>query len=591
MRTLRKFVRRRRNKNLSFFLLFCLFFFSSCSLSVKQEILRHSDAVDLLAKHCQEMIGPPRLERISKHVWLAIGYDLANSILIHTEAGNVIVDPGFSPQKAEVIKKAFLSLALAGPTKAIIYTHTHIDHTGGASVWQEDGTQIWATANFRDHFFKQYGLFLPAETMRARRQFAYHVSDAQLPCAGIGPRIEFNTSLENGTILPTHSFISSHALQLGNLTLELQEAPGETHDHLFIWIPEDKTLIGGDNFYWAFPNLYSLRGTSPRLIDEWIRSIDAMRAKEPEHLVLNHTKPIHGKGNISKALTDYRDAMQWLRDEVIRRANRGEDLETMIENIKLPPHLTSLPYLKELYGQVDWSIKAIYVNYLGWFDGQADQLYPLPSREIAEKEVKLLGGPDKVWEWAEEAWQKKDFKWAIHWLNKLKKSGAITRAQQKLWQEKLAFSYENLAGQISNPNGRGYLLETAHELREGILSADRPKVNQRLIEQIPLELIFQHLPTRLDPAQAMDVHESVQFVFPDEDKRFIVTVRKGVTEIARGTPLPGTPPPVAVVQMNSFTYRHLAFKLLNPLSAYLNGQIKVAGSWTKFLKFMNYFQR
>lgn len=223
--------------------------------------------------------------------------------------------------------------------------------------------------------------------------------------------------------------------------------------------------------------------------------------------------------------------------------------------------------------------------------GQADQFYPLLSREIAEKEVNLLGGPEKVWEWAEEALQKKDFKWAIHWLNKLKKSGSITPAQQKLWQEKSAFSYENLAGQISNPNGRGYLLETAYELRNGISPPERPKLNEKLIEQIPLELIFQHLPSSLDPGQVMDIHESVQFVFPDEDKRIIVTIRKGITEIARGTPLPGTPPPVALVQMDSHTYRLLAFKLLSPLKAYREGKIKVGGSWVKFLKFMSYFQR
>lgn len=568
-----------------------LFLLASCGFHYTQERPKPLWSLNYLNQHCQEKIGPPRIERISEHVWLAIGYDLANTVLIHTNAGNIIVDPAMSPERARVIKDAFLSYAPPGPIKAIIYTHSHLDHTGGASGWEEKDMQIWATAAFREHFFKQYSLFLPAEMMRGRRQFGYHVSDAELPCSAIGARVNIGAPLENGTLLPTHVFTGAQVLKIGNLTLELYEAPGETHDHLFIWIPEDKTLIAGDNFYWAFPNLYSIRGTSPRPVDDWIKSLDAMRAKEPEHLVLNHTQPLHGKEKILRALTDYRDAIQWLRDEVVRRANKGDDLDRIVENIKLPAHLAAQEYLQELYGQVDWSVKAIYTNYLGWFDGRADQLYPLPASEIAREEVQQLGGAAKVWELAEQAWQKNDMPWAIHWLTKLKKSGLVTEDKERLYREKLAFCYENLAKQIYNTNGKAYLLETAYELKHGISAPEMPKLNQKLIDQIPLEVIFQNLPVRLDPSKVMDAHESVHFVFPDENKRFIVTIRKGIAEIAIGNPFPGTPKPGAIVHMDSYTYRRLALKLLKPLSAYINGQIKVEGSWLNFLKFMSYFQR
>ncbi len=564
---------------------------NSCALENKKERPASVFKPSSLDQHCQEIIGPPRIERISEHVWLAIGYDLANTVLIHTSAGNVIVDPAMSPEKARTIKNAFLSSAPPGPIKAIIYTHSHIDHTGGASVWEDKDTQIWATEAFREHFFKQYSLFFPAEMMRGRRQFGYHVPEADLPCSAIGARPKMQAALENGTILPTHTFTGSHTLKIGQLTLELYEAPGETHDQLFIWIPEDKTLIAGDNFYWSFPNLYSIRGTSPRPVDGWIKSLDAMRAKEPEHLVLNHTKPIHGKEKILKALTDYRDAIQWLRDEVVRRANKGDDLDNIVENTKLPPHLVGQDYLRELYGQVDWSVRAIYANYLGWFDGRADQLYPLSTTEIAREEVQQIGGPERVWKLAEEAWQKKDWPWAIHWFTKLKKSGFLTAEGEKLWREKLAACYENLGGQISNTNGRAYLLETAYELIYGISEPALPKLNEKLIDQIPLEIIFQNLAVRLDPSKVMEVHESVYFVFSDENKRFIVTVRQGIAEIVNGTPLPGTPKPIAIVQMDTHTYRRLSLKLLSPFSAYIEGKIRVEGSWLKFLKFMSYFQR
>ena len=53
-----------------------------CSATIQQarEPLK---SPDLVKTHC-DLIGAPRVERISEHVWVAIGYDLANVILIHT---------------------------------------------------------------------------------------------------------------------------------------------------------------------------------------------------------------------------------------------------------------------------------------------------------------------------------------------------------------------------------------------------------------------------------------------------------------------------------------------------------------------------
>ena len=45
---------------------------------------------------------------------------------------------------------------------------------------------------------------------------------------------------------------------------DLLHTPGETPDHLTVWIPEFKAAFIGDNFYESFPNLYTLRGTETR---------------------------------------------------------------------------------------------------------------------------------------------------------------------------------------------------------------------------------------------------------------------------------------------------------------------------------------
>ncbi|MHB9096877.1 MAG: alkyl sulfatase dimerization domain-containing protein [Syntrophales bacterium] len=544
-----------------------------------------------VAVHCREAIGTPRVERISEHVWLAIGYDLASTALIRTEAGHVIIDPGMSPVRAERVREALLKEVPAAPVRAIIYTHSHIDHVGGASVWAEPATEIWATEAFTDHFFKQYGLFIAAETVRGGRQFGLHVPPADLPCGGLGPRPEIGAAAAGGVRLPTRTFSGRKILSIGGVELELIESHGETHDHLLVWIGGDGTLIAGDNFYRAFPNLYTIRGTSPRPVDDWIRSLDEMRRLAPAHLVPMHTRPLHGRETIASALTDYRDAIQWVRDETVRGANRGEPLDILAERVKLPPHLASPAYNRELYGQVDWSVRGIYDSNLGWFDGSPEKLYPVPVREAAAREVALIGGPERVLALADRALAEGDARWAVHLLAKLKTSGLAGYRLDGALRSRLALSYEKLAAGIDNTSGRAYLLESAFELREGPTPPAIPKISPEIALKVPLAVLFSQMAVRLEPERAMDVHESVQFLFPGEEKRFTVTVRRGVAEIVEGTPLPGTPNPVAVLVADAGAFRLMALNLLSPLTALSEGRIEIRGSTLAFLQFMNRFRR
>ena len=581
-----------RFKRVGLYLLALLFLLLyACGTPEGQRIKEPLSIPDLLKTQCA-LIGAPRIEKISEHIWAAIGYDLANEILIHTPEGNVIIDPLMSPKRGEAAKRDLIASAPGGPVKAIIYTHSHIDHIGGTSLWMEDSPPIWATDSFIEHFYKQYQVFLPIENIRGRRQFGEHAILEDLPCNGIGRRTDIRASLEGAGIrLPTHTFSGSKTLNIGGVSITLIGAPGETDDQLIVWIPQDKTLIAADNFYWAFPNLYTIRGTSPRPVDQWIKSIDIMRRLRPEHLLPCHTVPIHGEQEIETVLTNYRDAIQWVRDEVIRRANKGYDLDTIAENIKLPPHLAGLHYTKEFYGQVDWSAKGIYTSNLGWFDGRADKLYPMNAKEAAQREIRLMGGPEKVMQLADVALQQDDIRWSIHLLAKLVDSGMATGNMKKVLDDRLAISYEKLASTLYNLNGRGYLLESAYELRHGMEKPTRVKLDESLVAKVPLETIFSVMTSRLIPEKAMDVHETVHFVFPDENKRFIVTIRKGIAEVVEGEPLMGTPDPVAVLMTDAFTFRKMAMKMISPVTAFTSRKIKVQGSWLGFLFWFARFNR
>ena len=278
------------------------------------------------------MIGEPRVEQVSERIWVALGYDLANTVLIATDEGHVVVDVGMNPSRAAPARDALLA-AHPGPVRHVIYTHSHIDHVGGAEAWVEEGTRIWATEAFADHFFKQYGTFLPVEAARAQRQFGRDVAVSSLPCSALGRRVDLEGTLRNGARMPTDVFSGATGFEVGGVRVELVEAHGETHDQLFVWLPEEKVLLPGDNWYRAFPNLYTIRGSQPRPVDDWIDSLDAMRRLEPEILVPSHSGPVRGADEVQEALRNYRDGIQWVRDAVVRGANAGEDVDTLAAEI------------------------------------------------------------------------------------------------------------------------------------------------------------------------------------------------------------------------------------------------------------------
>jgi hypothetical protein len=62
-----------------------------------------------------------------------------------------------------------------------------------------------------------------------------------------------------------------------------------------------------------------------------------------------------GEEAIYTALTDYRDAIQFVHDQTVRLMNTGLPLDEIVERVRLPAHLADKPYLREYYGHVDWS--------------------------------------------------------------------------------------------------------------------------------------------------------------------------------------------------------------------------------------------
>jgi alkyl sulfatase BDS1-like metallo-beta-lactamase superfamily hydrolase len=312
--------------------------------------------------------------RIHEAIYQAIGF--GNSFMIVTRDGNIIVDTSAAANAPR--HKKLLQAENSGPIKYIVLTHGHGDHTGGILLWKEAGTQIIAQKQHVEFMHYQKRL----EGFFARRNAAQFAR----PVPKVGPW----AGNYGATIEPTVLFDDHYVFELGGLKLEAFHTPGETDDHLTLWIPEYKAAFIGDNFYRSFPNLYTLRGTQPRKALDYVRSLDKVMALRPEILLPSHGIPIHGNAEITRALTRYRDAIQYVHDAVVKGMNDGKDVFTLMKEIHLPPGLDS----GESYGRLTWSVRGIYEGYAGWFDLDPATMYDVPRTSVDADLVKLAGGPD-----------------------------------------------------------------------------------------------------------------------------------------------------------------------------------------------------
>jgi alkyl sulfatase BDS1-like metallo-beta-lactamase superfamily hydrolase len=217
----------------------------------------------------------------------------------------------------------------------------------------------------------------------------------------------------NAYVAPTRTFSGDRLeLTIAGVRLQLLHTPGETRENVAVWLPDRRVLMPGDDFYKSFPTLYAIRGARLRPIDQWIASLGLMIDLGADYLVPGHTRPVLGSTNVRAALTTYRDGIKSLLDQTLEGMKRGERPDELVQHVALPPTLADSPYLQEFYGTVAWSVRAIYADYAGWFDGNPTKLFPLPERDRAARVIELAGGREQVLSRARRAMADKDFQWA-----------------------------------------------------------------------------------------------------------------------------------------------------------------------------------
>ena len=253
-----------------------------------------NDDLKALSEEFSENIYQPH-----ENIVVAVGYGLANSILIIGEDEDFVIDTMGGMETAERILNDFTSYS-DNPVTTIAYTHFHADHTLGAQVFLDryPDLDVISHETTIEEFEKFFGIKRDIIGARSGKMFGLILQNKdKAESNGIGIKLEAGIDTP-GYVRPNITFHETLSMQISGKRVDFYHAPGETDDQLFVWIDEMKALFPGDNIYKAFPNVYTIRGTSYRSFRSWYKSIEKMMSLEPEILVPSHGKPILGKEKI-----------------------------------------------------------------------------------------------------------------------------------------------------------------------------------------------------------------------------------------------------------------------------------------------------
>jgi alkyl sulfatase BDS1-like metallo-beta-lactamase superfamily hydrolase len=305
----------------------------------------------------------------------------ANVSVLRTRAGLALVDT--SNYAARERTFAAVRAIDPAPVTGAIFTHGHADHACGMPPFlAEAADKGWARPTIVGHRnvaarFDRYRTTNGLNALINARQF------------GIAARWPMDYDY------PDTTYDETLSLTIGEVTLELHHARGETDDHTWIWWPARRVLFSGDQFIWVTPNAGNPQKVQ-RYAADWARSLRAMQVCEAQIMVPGHGMPIIGAPRVAQALGDTAEWLEHLVAETVARMNAGATLDQILHEVTPPKHLADRPYLQSVYDEPDYVVRNIWRLYGGWWDGVASHLKPASEAMLGAEIAALAGGLDRL---------------------------------------------------------------------------------------------------------------------------------------------------------------------------------------------------
>ena len=209
------------------------------------------------------------LFEVTENIYQVRGFDLSNITFIKSTDGWIVFDPLISPGTAKAALTLVNEELGARPVVGIVYSHSHIDHYGGATglVTAEDvkagKVQVIAPEHFTEHAVSEN--VIAGNAMGRRAVYMYGALLPRNAKGGVNGGLGQTTSTGSaGLIIPTHEVTKTgEEITIDGVTMVFQLTPGtEAPAEMNTWFPASKALWMAENTTNTMHNILTRRASS-----------------------------------------------------------------------------------------------------------------------------------------------------------------------------------------------------------------------------------------------------------------------------------------------------------------------------------------
>ena len=481
------------------------------------------------------------LFEVTEGVYQVRGQDISNMTIVEGDEGVLVIDPLISAECAAAALALYRRHRGERAVSGLLYTHTHIDHFGGArgvldaEASASGAVPVLAPERFLEHAVSENVFAGTAMSRRAEYMFGAPLEPG--PAGQIGAAIGMRNSTGTVTLIPPNLEITHTGQEevVDGIRLRFQMTPGtEAPAEMNFLLPDHRALCIAENATHNLHNLLTLRGAPVRDPYAWSAFLDESIELFAEHadvMFAGHHWPCWGRERIVAMLAKQRDLYRFLHDQTLRLLNQGYVADEIAEMVELPPSLASEWHCRGLYGSVSHNTKAIFQRYIGWFDGNPAHLWRHPPEPAAVRYVEFMGGAEAVLDKAERAYAQGDFRWVAEVVSHVVFADPDNAAARELEARAL----EQLAYGAENATWRNFFLMGAHELREGVVAGESPvTMGADLIAHLPTGMLLDAIAIRLNGPRAAEHELTFDWSFPDTGESFHLRLSNGVLTRRQG---------------------------------------------------------
>lgn len=485
------------------------------------------------------------LFKVTEGIYQLRGYDLSNMSIIESNNGWIIVDPLTAEETAS---HAFLFAQKQlgkNPVKAILFTHSHVDHFGGVqgilkhmSDEERSNVKIFAPQGFEEEATSENIIAGTAMGRRAMYMYGKNLARSQRGHidTGLGKAPAFGTF---GIEAPTDIITTDNLkLSIDGIPFIFQIVSGtEAPAEFTFYLPQHKTFCGAELLSRNLHNIYTLRGAKVRDALLWSHHIEQSRTlfNEADTYFASHHWPLWGNENIQKFLATQRDTYKFIHDQTVRHMNEGLTPKEIAEKMQLPASLNQSFHNQGYYGTVKHNARAVYQHYLGWYTANPSMLDALPESKVAQRYMDMMGGDNNVLKKAQSQFDdaatmsvqggQETYRWLAELLNHLVFSDSNNASAKSL----LAKVYDQLGYQAESGPWRDVYLSAAYELRHGAATeAINIAVMKNILTRTPVEEFFSSMAVRLNAEKAEGKNLNIKISFSDLNKHYLLSVKNSV---------------------------------------------------------------